>query len=429
MITQSLDVQVLNNYQVSTNNNHFENLPTNIAYGYEKYFFNNDLLTLNPETDNFTRIKILPECIIFNMSNNSIETLKEDISKITLKFKINLTTILKIPLNFLWNLKHPRIIGNKLYISFPFDIFFGDINRINSTYYFSLEYNHAEINNITDVSMLCKIAKTNNLNFNDLSNNVVQQVSSLNVKVDLNDQLKESNEFIIRTHNFKGLIKGFFIETEGINELYEIKFYINEHLRINFDEYLIQEKCVKINENMIYIPFNIESLYNTKTLTSYIGSLNINRTNYSFLNLKFLNPKTNVNIYTFNMNHYNQYNYLRYNTYCQHLHEDFNIHSIVPIDYLLHISDASFNQVPYNSQVLYRLITNTDRNECPITQTIIQPNSRYMLCNNCYNELAIIHWFHSITNCPTCRENWHNFNVYINAAEIPHVIENEVTNL
>jgi hypothetical protein len=300
---------------------------------------------------------------------------------------------------------------------------------------------------ISNYNLLCKTFVTHNSitsYYRDLSDNIIQQVSSVNVSVNLNESLETSNEFRIRTNIFHGFIKGFFIETERIDDLCEIQFFLNNFIRINFDRYLIQEKCVKINSNMIYIPFNIESHYRSKTAISYIGSLNIERIQYSFLNLKFLSQKQNVKIYALNMNIYNNINdifRLQRNFTLNHLVHDFNFHTLIPIDELVQNSassrnlsidvsnnvvepaiDLSLNHVPYVSQLLHRVINDLEINICPITHDPIETNERYMLCNQCqkcYNEFAIIQWFHILYHnsktCPSCRQIWQDYNVYINS--------------
>jgi hypothetical protein len=466
MSNQSLSLQI----DANDDNYYINYIPSNVAYGYKKYLFEDKYLNLSNHNDDFT--KVMPECIIFTISPNfnitSIDSLKSIVSNMTLIFKVNSTILLKIPLQLLWNLKMPKIIGHKLYLSLPFEIFFGEINMFqiiqNDITFRLVPITDVEDSCITNYNLLCKTFLAHNSVINyyrDLSDNVIQQISSVSVSVNFNDPLETSNEFRIRTTIFSGFIKGFFIETEQIDELYEIQFFINNFVRINYDIYLIQEKCVKISENMIYIPFNNECLYNSKSFISYIGSLNIDRIDYSFLNLKFLTQKQNVKVYALNMNVYSNTNNnltLRHNYSINHLIEDFNFHSLMPIEDLMQlfnyfnlsstlsisnrtnmpihvngpIYDASLNDIPYISNVLYRTVHDNERNMCHITQNPIQINERYMLCKqcqNCYNAIAIMEWLKNShennrsTTCPSCRQIWQDYNVYINS----EIIEGEIT--
>jgi len=131
---------------------------------------------------------------------------------------------------------------------------------------------------------------------------------------------------------------------------------------------------------------------------------------------------------------------LQYNYQNVHLIQDFAFHTLTPIEDLLRqyllafgfhslgpIIDLSLNDViqpTYISQTLNRPIQESDHSVCPIRQTQIQSNEKYMLCNNCshcYNEYDIIQWFQTkyVQNvdrtCPTCRQVWSDFNVYINS--------------
>jgi hypothetical protein len=196
---------------------------------------------------------------------------------------------------------------------------------------------------------------------------------------------------------------------------------------------------------MYYFPFNSQKLYEDISNDSYSGAINFNILDYSFLNLKFSNIQETVSVYGLNQNIYIQrdgiINIQNMNT-SFNICENFITHNLTPIDELIrsfierniaiqnsglditHINESSFNNIPYVSQVLNRKIEGEDNNTCPIEHTEIQPNQRYMLCSNCkncYNEYAMISWVINCNNnnrsvtCPTCRENWSDFNVYINA--------------
>jgi hypothetical protein len=191
---------------------------------------------------------------------------------------------------------------------------------------------------------------------------------------------------------------------------------------------MIQNICVKISENMIYVPFNPNIAYNDiNRYNAFSGSLNIDYIDFSFLNLKFDVPISSVNIYSFSINSYDQRHgvgRVQFNYPSIHLIEDFSYHS------LMHIADGpiidiSLNDIHINyiSQVLNRLIEDEERNTCPISQMIIGTGERYMLCSgclNCYNEMDLIQWFQNLNGhnraqtCPTCREPWSDHNVYIN---------------
>ena len=283
----------------------------------------------------------------------------------------------------------------------------------------------------------------------DVSNNNIQQISSIQIH-SLNNI--NSDEFRIRTNRFRGFVKGFFIESTLVSQyLQEIKFYTNQFIRFHYDAYLIRQKCVKISDDMIYFPFNSQELFSNNSNASYRGSINFDGIESHFLNLKFLHRRQKVRIYVLSKNNYNQRDNIiniqnMYNSF--NLYEDFNTHPLTPIDELIRpfipeehliyagpIHDVSLNDTPYISQVLNRKINEQDQKICPIEQTEIKENERYMLCyscQNCYSEYAIISWFVSCNNynrsstCPTCRSPWSDYNVYINTdQEIQDINEME----
>ena len=446
----------------------------NIAIGYKKYEFQYNLITIH--RGNSFETKITPECLIFNIANNSgatIEALKHFICPLQLNFSIGTIEILKIPLSLLWNLKEPEIIGHKLYLSIPFSLFFGDIHlcglqQQNITFHLERNSNEDIINYVTGYHLLCKaflVHANEEGRYVDVSYNIVQQISSILVKVDMDNPGTHSNEFRIRTNMFRGLVKGFFIGANLIHGLEEIQFYINGAIRIDYDKYMIEHMCTKINSNMIYLPLNSDITYDNRGHNSYIGSINIDRIDSSFLNLKFSSPRNQVRIYELTMNMYNQrdgFGHFTHFTYpMQNLVQDFSYHTLRPIEDMLRIHrnenifntiiingpqfDVSLNDLNndsnidassnYISQVLHRVIEDEERNMCPISQLQIQEGERYMLCAgcvNCYNEMDLIQWFQNLnannraTTCPTCRERWRDYNVYINAVE-PAIIEGNVT--
>lgn len=439
----------------------------NIAIGYKIYNFNpnNELNINNPPIFD----KINPECLILNINNDfhsSLIVFQTYISPLTLNFSIDNRNILKIPLSLLWNLNQPEIIDNKLYLKIPFDMFFGDINLCGLRNYdikFSIDYSnihlagnynmniyHAQPMNF---ALLCRTHSIDQRELRfylDVSNNSIQQISSIQIH-SLNNI--NSDEFRIRTNRFRGFIKGFFIEATLVSQyLQEIKFYTNQFIRFHYDAYLIRQKCVKISDDMIYFPFNPQELFSNNTNNSYRGSINFDGIESHFLNLKFLHRRQKVRIYVLSKNNYSQRDNI-FNIQTMYtslnLYEDFNTHPLTPIDHLIQpfiqqqhgnlldtgpVYDISLNDIPYISQVLNRKIGEDDHNTCPIQQSEIQENERYMLCSscqNCYNEYAIISWFVSCNTynrtvtCPTCRSLWSDHNVYVNAEnEIPD--ENEI---
>ena len=236
-------------------------LPDNVSVVYEMYHFVNSTLTIPRNSD-----KILPEYLVLELCN--VDTTVNNIynygRNVTLVCQIGVQ-IMEIPLSLLWNLNTPEIIDNKLYLQIPFEIFFGKIKlyRLNSnTISFYIKNISNLANYVVNSSLLYKSYTYGNRdNLHDISYNIIQQISSIELNVSLNELNNESREFVLNTDSFEGFTKGFFIESQNISELEELQFFINGYVRTNYDRFLIRNKCVRINENMLYYPFNSDMSY------------------------------------------------------------------------------------------------------------------------------------------------------------------------
>jgi hypothetical protein len=325
------------------------------------------------------------------------------------------------------------------------------------------------INYVSDYSLICKTYigdsqyRRNNV---DTSNCCIQQISSLEVKVSLDNPENVSNEFRIITRWFSGFSKGFFIESNNINDLNDIQFYINGETRINYNRFMIGNKCQRINNNMIFFPFNPDVSYNERSFNSFAGSIYLFET-YSYLKLNFHTPRNIVKIFSINMNDYIQRSseiISSQNIISTHLIEDFTRHPLTHIERIeptiiindisvnniienvialnsnliieneinvnfnnlyAGISDTNYNNYYINSSIdtfiidagICRLIPE-ERKTCGINLEEIGVNQKYMSCVECannFNEISIGIWLTQRRTCPTCRCNWTDFNIYINA--------------
>ena len=87
-------------------------------------------------------------------------------------------------------------------------------------------------------------------------------------------------------------------------------------------------------------------------------------------------------------------------------------------------SNSTVNNYPIPNGLLITRLINPDRITCNITHEDIGIDQRYMTCTNCENnflEPAIKQWLRQRTGnlrtCPTCREVWTNFDMYVNQTE------------
>ena len=408
------------------------NIYQNVAVDYQTYNFEDYNLTLSRNTD-----KIIPEYLILNLhdGNTTLETLFNYSRNIYINFKIGTQTLLNIPLSILWNLKEPEIYDNKLYLQIPFEMFFGDI-RIVGLQFHEVTFNIMNYINLTNYvsgySLICK-TYTGDSQYRrqntDTSNCCIQQISSLQVNVSLDNPERVSNEFIIKTNTFPGFSKGFFIESNNISELNELQFYIYDVIRINYNRFMIRNKCQRINANMIFMAFNPDRKYSERSFNSFIGSINLSEITQLTLKLNFDTPRTSVKIYSINMSDYIQSRseiITSQNIINTHLIEDFVRHS------LAHIERQTVNDIRINTILEDNVNTSIDelivdiginrfipeeRKTCGINLEEISTEEKYMSCVECLNnfkEQPIRTWLTQRRTCPSCRSNWCDFNVYIN---------------
>ena len=451
----------LNQRGETTNTYGLRNIYTNVAVDFQTYRFENYKLTLSRNVD-----KIIPEYLVLNLhdNNTALDIIYNYGRNIYINFQIGNQTFLNIPLSILWNLKEPEICDNKLYLKIPFEMFFGVI-FIAGLQFRQVTFtivNHTNLANyVSDYSLICKTYigdsqyRRSNL---DTSNCCIQQISSVQVNVSLNNLESVSDEFRIKTNLFPGFSKGFFIESNGISDLNEIQFYINGETRINYNRFMIRNKCERINSNMIFFPFNPDISYNDRSFNSFVGSINLSEITQSTLKLNFDSARASVKIYSINMNDYTQSRSeitSSQNIINTHLIEDFSRHSLAHIERIETIEivndirtntifENNVNTIRYNYADLYAGRTgpsnyltpiNTSINDlivdigvnklipeekkvCGITLEEIHTNEKYMSCVEClhnFYEQSMRRWLTSRRTCPSCRISWSDFNIYINA--------------
>jgi hypothetical protein len=85
--------------------------------------------------------------------------------------------------------------------------------------------------------------------------------------------------------------------------------------------------------------------------------------------------------------------------------------------------ESSTTTIPVGQTIYHRI--DPQRNTCNILHEEILEAQRYMMCSACnanFNEDAIKQWLQHRTGtrrtCPTCREVWTNYNIYINTATL-----------
>ncbi len=419
-----------------------QRLPRNIAHEYIIYGpaqFNNPI--------NITRDAdiIIPEHVKIGFTQPNpnpnpnqpitLDELKAQLRKLSIKLVIGNTTVAYFPLAFLINLNEPEIIDSHVYINLQFDKIFGDIKIIglqqHQTVNFFIINNEPEnpIELLTTWELVSVMTYLDSSERNEMAQNIfeglIQYIYQMKVNVNNSNLAQTASEFNIQIP-FEGLNKGIFIECDNPNNIQEINLYLNGQERFRLDKFLIKSKCKIISPKMIYFPFNYRVNFMDRTFESFVGSTNYSRIDSVKLQVKFnINTPTNqIEIFGLGSNVYKQFSgteslvYFSGNAY---LVRDLQTNYTVPF-----VSSAGMmklSKVVFKLQG-YKLIDNLDHVFCPISYDEIKTGTQYTSCNICKNNYCVeilSQWLEkkqtNKRNCPICRTDWTNWDAYINDLE------------
>lgn len=370
-------------------------------------------------------------------------------------------------LQFTFSLLHeltPAVkYGNKIYLSIPFKHFFDkiDMNILRySNIDFCIEDAHEIINYSCQFSLISKVYIHEETQRNHIANNdnngrqFIQQLGSLCITVPYNSSVSKRS-FHFHTSVLFGQTKGFLIQG-NISQLTAIKFYVNNIVRFDYDQFLISTACIKLSDNLIYMPFNEITNFLDKNVTAFAGSINLSQLQSSSMSLQFLNDQNKFTVHNIYSNYFRHRdglgalcldgrpvfinrlanflpligpvnnnptlldisgNYILSGTGYSNTGTVLNTGSVLNIEETVEEEPAYY--IPSGQQI-YQLI-NPERNLCNISHDEIGPGQFYMSCANCNNhflELSIKQWLRrrsgSSRTCPMCREIWTNYNIYMN---------------
>ena len=224
------------------------------------------------------------EYLELNFVNNDSNI--DMINSIKLTMKINELIILSIPLSFLTSLTKPIKCGNSTYyIDLNFDMFFGKIIKLIKIQYSNINFSiHLDAINlfVINFGLVCNLTFLDNCKRKQLTTqfeeHTIQQIQMFNLNL-----VTSQNKFKFNVP-FNGLIKGFFIEAP-LQYLLNVKLLFNTEIRYDYNKFLILQKCQKINENLLYIPFNPSKSFKDKSIESYEGSTNLS--NIQLIEMEF----------------------------------------------------------------------------------------------------------------------------------------------
>jgi phage FluMu protein Com len=424
---------------VATNHFNTEIKLRNVAYEYDTFDNINNSSHGPLFGEDTSQIKItyvadmlVPEYFEFTMKNDVIinnssraEFITE-LKKSTIKFYLggSYGNYINFPLNLIINLNEPTYCDNKIYIKTCFNLFFGDLPLIAMTSeYHLLCFSLNNYNNLSQFiekfGVLCELhyldtEERRALAFNKL-NILYQELSWIEFKM---TNIRTNNNKYKFNIGFESVSKGFFIESDGINNLTEIAIHFevpgNSQERIFLNKFLIQQKCVKISENMIYFPFNSRKSYTEISVESFEGGTNFSRIDDPKLLLKFSEPINNIKIYNVGSNllmkkpddrYFHMFRTTSFNNGLRDYESQRNS------DAYYYWGGSKFNYIDPIVKQIGKNIT------CAITCEDIGIGAKYLSCHQCNNnfsEVEIKKWIEKKKTCPTCRVGWDNFQIYIN---------------
>jgi hypothetical protein len=307
--------------------------------------------------------------------------------------------------------KNYEICDNKIYITIPFELFCNDIKLICLVYH-DVRFT---LTNIENVFRSCKLISKGIFYDDEIRrqmiqnqyDEIIQQLASIEIT---SPNPKNEFKYVIP---FKGIHKGFYIECQNIDEINEISLNLNHLNRLIYNRFLVRTKCVKISQQLLYLPFNFDKLCQDRSPTGFEGSINLNRVDSVVLNIKLYTLNSKICLYGLGSN------ILRTGTGMGGLafsHENINHYYCDYKENGVYIDGAYIKNI-------YKLITDNDKIMCCISHEDLGVNARYMscaLCYNNYNEDSIKQWFRQRPykkECPMCRADWTNFIIYINSEE------------
>jgi hypothetical protein len=436
-----------------------------------------------PETNNVLRLprdfdEYCPQTIVIHLNQSQNVNLSDTeyvnavcnlFNNIRIIMLISGNPVLHFPFSLLHELTPAVKYGNKIFLSFPFKQFFDkiDMNILRySNIDFYIEHSHDIINYSHRFSLISKVyiheeTQRHHINNNEYNGRqFIQQIGSLYITVPYNSSINKRS-FHFHTSLLFGQTKGFLIQG-NISELIAIRFYINNILRFDYDPYLISTACIKVSDNLIYMPFNEITNFLDKNISAFAGSINLSQLQTSSMFLQFSNDQTKFMVHNIYSNYFCHRDgvgalYLDGRPVFINLPANF-LPLVEPLNNSPTLLDMSGNYVLHNNyntgisnstetgsvssnteetitdeepsyfiptgQQICQLI-NPQRNLCNISHDEIEPGHSYMSCSNCNNhflESSIKQWLRRRSGCsrtcPMCREIWTNYNIYLNQQNV-----------
>lgn len=422
----------------STNNiiAHNNNIP-NIAYESVQVDFEkiNDVFKYTQLRNSDT---IILDHLVFHFEDNvSMNDFMVFINNARFKLLFGHRIFWNLQLSLLANMEPPMRIGNKILIKLPFDILNKELNLLfglniigpsNQITYYVDNFNNQPNIQLTNISMLAKWVFYDSPARHKLTHeyhtDFIQHIQSTTAQVNNTTNLQ------IDLSEFKFPTKGYFIEG-NIDLIENIELKLHGHSRFNYNDILMSVYTKRINNNLLYIPFNgdLNNYKNPPIVIDYIGATNHTMIENITFHIRFngqynyLNG-TNIKIHCLSANEI-QYCHNPTGNYDVITAHGFNDVQVINTNNDHTVANPLFNQKnKQNTDLVWKSmdkILDIEKNSiCPISLADFSSNDKYCVCLTCkcnFNYDAFMDYNsdnNTIKNCPVCRSPWNNFTIYTN---------------
>lgn len=235
-----------------------------------------------------------------NIKNISYEEIIENISNKVINLSITdkkneKNIILSLPISFFYNYNGYTIKNDVIIIPLNYKFFIEKI-RFSKDYFLVIEIEKnlfdQQINLLFSMDIEIINSKENN-EYTTLIQKIEYQKYSLNNQQQIFN-LNFTDKAFHRT-------KGFFFEG-NINSIDQLILKLNGLDRFIYDEILLNLICKKINDNLFYLPFDININIEDCSFDAYNCSLNLGEFGTVVFNVKFKNVPNKITIYALNSN-------------------------------------------------------------------------------------------------------------------------------
>jgi len=230
-----------------------------------------------------------------NMSYSEIITIIEEQN-----FEIisNGAVIFRIPIGFFTKLYGLIQRKNKISIPIDFKMFFSNV--IFEFYYnmltFLINCDFTKYGLNLELKMKIEFQKVENQRTN---NEIIENMFFQYIQDSIVDTNNQQSLTTILNHNH--ITKGFFINA-NLDSISRLKLILNGHDRFDYDEIFLHTICIKINDELFYVPLDINEKFYDCTESSYYSSINLSRIDTTRVVFEFKNAPQTLRIYSLSGN-------------------------------------------------------------------------------------------------------------------------------